>query len=100
MDHKNKKILLIEMIQMVRRTYKLGSIDPPLRDGSSWCPFASMIYFSLSTCNGQKYKIAWTQVGTQMWWDNSGDNENDPGEEWMKNPLIYNKVWAKLGIGK
>ena len=37
-------------------------------------------------------KIAWTQVGVQILWDDSGDDENDQGEEWMENPLIYNKL--------
>ena len=27
-----------------------------------------------------------------MWEDDNGDDDSDHGEEWMKNPLIYNKV--------
>ena len=93
MDHMDKKILLIEMIHLVMRAYKLGSIDPPLRDGSFWFPHASTICFSLSTCSGQKTnKITWIEVGAQMWRDNSGDDENAHGEEWMENPLIYHKL--------
>ena len=80
------------MKHLVRRIYKLESIDPPPWDGYFWYPCASAICFSLSTCNGKRNKIAWTQVGAQMWWDNSDDIENDWGEEWMENPLIYNKV--------
>ena len=31
-------------------------------------------------------------MGAQMWWDDNRDDENDRGEEWMENPLIYNKL--------
>lgn len=26
--------------------------------------------------------------------DNSVDDDNDHGEEWMTNPLLYSKVWS------
>jgi len=38
-----------------------------------------------------------TQVGSQTQEDNYGDDDNDYGEKWMENPLIYNKVlgWSR-----
>ena len=29
--------------------------------------------------------------------DDSGDNHNDHGEDWMENPLIYSKIlgWSR-----
>ena len=47
--------------------------------------------FSLSMCAKTKIKER-TQVGAQRCEDNNGDDDNDHGEEWMENPLIYNKV--------
>jgi len=31
-------------------------------------------------------------MGAKMLWDDNGDDDNDHGEKWMENPLIYNKV--------
>lgn len=39
-------------------------------------------------------------MGAQKKKDNNGDNDNDHGEEWMKNSPIYNKVSVNLKNGE
>lgn len=61
-----------------------------------WCIWCFSKWFSLSIC-GKPKTVYRTQVGAQMQEDKNGDNDNDHGEEWMENLLIYNKVlgWSK-----
>ena len=56
-----------------------------------WCPCASKICFSHSKCRKTQKKDR-TQMGAQMWEDDSGDDDSDHGEEWIEIPLIYSKV--------
>lgn len=63
-----------------------GSVDPPLWDG-----FFVLVLKWSTFLSKKQTEIAWTQVGTQMWWDDSGDDENDQGEEWMEKTLYLTK---------
>ena len=67
-------------------------MNPPLWDGSFYVLDASVID-SLSMCEKPKLMCI-TQVGVQVQEDDNGDDDNDHGEEWMKNPPLYSKVWS------
>ena len=78
-----------------RRSTK-GSANPPPWDVSFDVFDASVIDYLSQYVKTPKQKGI-TQMGALMWSDNSGDDDGYHGEEWMENPLIYNKVlgWSR-----
>ena len=67
-----------------------GSTNSPLFDGSF--DVLDALVIDILSQYLKKPNTMWTQMGAKKKRDDNGDDRNDHGEEWIKNPPIYNNV--------
>lgn len=71
-----------------------GSVCPPLWDGSFDVLDGSKNYLLSQYYVKIPDKMWRNQMRAQKKKDDNGDDDYDHGEEWRKNPHIYNKVMS------